>query len=43
LVHPLVLGKGEQMFHDGSAGKLDLIDTKPLKSGVVILSYRPVA
>lgn len=41
-VHPLVLGHGKRLFPDGaSPANLDLIDTKPLKTGAVILTYQP--
>jgi dihydrofolate reductase len=41
-IHPLVLGKGKRLFgEDGDTAPLRLVDTKPLGSGVVILTYQP--
>lgn len=40
LVYPVVLGTGKRLFRDGSK-TLKLIQTKPLRSGVVNLSYQP--
>jgi dihydrofolate reductase len=43
-VHPLFLGSGgphDLLFRNGPLTKLDLIDVKTLKSGIVILSYQP--
>jgi dihydrofolate reductase len=41
-VHPLVMGGGKRLFtEDGEAAKLQLVETKPLSSGVVILTYEP--
>jgi dihydrofolate reductase len=42
-VHPIVLGSGKRLFADGFAPtSLELVDTKVLSTGVVILTYRPV-
>jgi dihydrofolate reductase len=42
LIHPLVLGSGRRLFPEGSPlCKLDIIDAKPTREGVVVLSYRP--
>ena len=44
LVHPVVLGGGKRLFKEGSARiALRLVDTKPFRSGVVLLSYQPAA
>lgn len=44
MVHPLVLGHGKRLFREGSATKvLRLVETKAVSSGVVILTYQPVA
>lgn len=43
-VHPVLAGTGglsEMLFREGNAARLELIGTRPLGSGVVILSYRP--
>jgi dihydrofolate reductase len=38
-VHPLVLGKGERMFAEGSEAELELADTTVLPNGVAVLDY----
>jgi dihydrofolate reductase len=39
-IHPLVLGSGQRLFADGGAfAALQLIDTKPTTTGVVIATY----
>ena len=44
MVFPLVLGSGKRVFRDGSEKKiLKLVETKTFASGVVVLSYEPVA
>lgn len=41
-VNPVVLGEGTPLFKDWPRQlTLDLVETRPLKSGVVILFYRP--
>lgn len=41
MVFPLVLGAGERLFADSDrAIPLDLVDSKPVGSGIVILTYR---
>ncbi|WP_194814647.1 dihydrofolate reductase family protein [Nocardia sp. XZ_19_385] len=41
-VYPVVLGRGARLFQDEwEAPKLQLVETKPFKSGVVLLRYRP--
>ncbi len=40
-VHPVVLGRGQRLFADARAvPKLRLVETRPFKSGVVLLRYR---
>jgi dihydrofolate reductase len=40
-IHPIVLGGGKRLFADGFATtKLELVDTKSLRTGVVVLTYR---
>ena len=39
-IAPVTLGKGNPFFK-GSAGKFDLIETRPLTNGGVIVRYRP--
>jgi dihydrofolate reductase len=38
-VHPLVRGKGERMFAEGSDAELELVDTTILPNGVAVLDY----
>jgi dihydrofolate reductase len=43
-VHPFFLRRGgpqDLIFREGAPAMLNLVDTQPLKSGTVILSYRP--
>lgn len=40
LVHPIVLGKGIRLFHDGYRSPMKLADSKILANGVVFLSYQ---
>ena len=43
LVHPVILGKGKQLFEDfNNRVTLKLIDTKKLNSGVVVLHYQKI-
>jgi dihydrofolate reductase len=42
MVFPIVLGSGKRLFKDGSAIKtLRLVEAKPFKTGVVVLTYQP--
>jgi len=41
-VFPVVIGKGRRLFPDGIDRKLQLVDSKTFKSGVVLLSYRVI-
>jgi dihydrofolate reductase len=44
LVHPLVLGKGKQLFTDGLPTKsFELADLQSFETGVLGLTYRPAA
>jgi dihydrofolate reductase len=41
-IHPLVLGSGRRLFPDGGAfAALQLVETKPTTTGVVIARYQP--
>jgi dihydrofolate reductase len=41
-VHPIVLGSGKRLFAEGfDPTTLELVEAKPLSTGVVILTYRP--
>jgi dihydrofolate reductase len=41
-IHPVVLGSGKRLFADGfDPTTLDLVEAKPLSTGVVVLTYRP--
>jgi len=42
LIHPLVLGTGQQLFREGSPySTLQLVDSKTTPKGVVIATYQP--
>jgi dihydrofolate reductase len=42
MVFPVVLGSGKRLFPEGSEKKaLKLVESKPLPSGVVVLTYHP--
>ena len=44
LVHPLVVGSGAKLFEDGTAPvSLELVDSRTFQTGVLDLTYRPVA
>lgn len=43
LVYPLVLGSGERFFDGWDNVRLELLETRPVGSGVVMQSYRPIA
>ena len=41
-VYPVVLGRGAQLFADATeVPRLRLVETRPFRSGVVLLRYRP--
>jgi dihydrofolate reductase len=41
-IHPLVLGAGRRLFpDDGAAARLQLVDSTPTTTGVIIATYRP--
>src|SRR5262249_43683793 len=42
-VHPFFVGRGgpqDLLYQDGPAARFDLVDSRPLKSGIVVLFYR---
>jgi dihydrofolate reductase len=41
LVYPVVLGSGKQLFPDGLRVDLNLVESKPFPSGVVLMRYQP--
>jgi dihydrofolate reductase len=42
LIHPLILGTGNRLFRDGvSLSRLQLIGSRPTKTGVLIATYEP--
>jgi dihydrofolate reductase len=43
LVTPIVMGRGRRFFEPGGGVKLTLTTSKALSSGVIALTYRPVA
>lgn len=45
LVNPVLAGQGdlaEMLIREGAVARFELTDTKPLKSGVAVLSYRQI-
>ena len=40
LVYPVVLGSGKRLFPAGYHANLELIETKPYSSGVILIRYR---
>ena len=41
LVYPVVLGKGQRLFEDGTTATFNLVSAKPFSSGVTALIYEP--
>ncbi len=41
-VAPLVLGKGKRLFQEGDQARLQLVNTKAYKAGMLTLNYEPV-
>jgi dihydrofolate reductase len=41
LVHPVALGSGKRLFHDGGSTGLKLVDHRTFSGGVVMLTYQP--
>jgi dihydrofolate reductase len=42
LVHPAIVGSGKRFFKEGTGlTKLNLVESKPISLGVVLLSYEP--
>ncbi|GGG44759.1 dihydrofolate reductase family protein [Hymenobacter glacieicola] len=42
MVHPVVLGQGKKLFTEESQATLTLVDSTTTRSGVLLLTYRPV-
>jgi dihydrofolate reductase len=42
LVYPVVLGKGQRLFEEGTTTTLKLVESKSFSSGVAALIYEPV-
>ena len=40
-IHPLIVGRGTLLFHEGKHCKLEHLATRTLDTGVVVLTYRP--
>ena len=40
-IHPLFVGRGQLMFREGKTATLQLAATRTLRSGTVVLTYRP--
>lgn len=43
LLHPVTVGKGQRLFEGGPSHPLELVSSSAYQTGVVQLSYRPVA
>src|SRR5215212_9908814 len=42
MLHPVIVGRGKRFFRDGmDMTKLKLVESKPIRLGVVLLSYEP--
>ena len=42
MIHPLVIGTGKRLFREGTSSvRLQLVDSKPTTTGVLILTYVP--
>ena len=41
LVYPVVLGKGQKMFEDGTTATLNLVETRTFSGGPVAMIYEP--
>jgi dihydrofolate reductase len=41
LVYPVVIGKGQRLFEEGTTATLKLVETKSFSTGVVALIYEP--
>lgn len=41
LVYPVVLGKGQRLFEDGTVATLNLVEARALPGGVTALIYEP--
>jgi len=42
LVYPVTLGQGKKLFQDGAETKLQLLETKDMGSGVVLIKYATI-
>jgi dihydrofolate reductase len=40
-VYPVVLGTGIRLFEAANVGELALLEVRPFRSGVLLLTYRP--
>ena len=44
MIHPIVLGNGKRLFREGGTpARMRLVDTKTTTTGVLILTYEPIA
>jgi len=41
-IHPMIVGRGTVVLRDGLQAELQLIESRTLANGVVVLSYKPV-
>jgi len=40
-IHPVIVGRGKQLFRQGENAKLTLVATKSFTKGIVKLTYEP--
>lgn len=40
-IFPVIAGTGDRLFHGLDLTHLELVDTKPFKSGIVVMKYEP--
>jgi dihydrofolate reductase len=43
MIHPVVVGRGARLFEDGLESTLELVDSTTFTTGVVSVTYQPVA
>ncbi len=41
IIYNVVVYKGERLFKDGNLKRLDLLDAKATRTGVIIATYQP--
>jgi dihydrofolate reductase len=43
MIHPVVVGRGGRLFEDGLESALELVDSRTFTTGVVSVTYQPIA